>query len=341
MPSAAALAWTLDPDDPRAPSIEEWERMSHAQRAWVIESLPSEFPATEECLPEGTLHYEAVSGAREALRTHFGKLGRKICIEANMAVYYPREAMFSPDVMVVLDADDHPRNSWIVHAEGKGLDLCIEMVWLGWKKKDTKDKVKRYAELGIPEYFVFDMQERVLQGYRLTGRSKEYTQLSSKSGKLRSEVLGLNLSIEDTQLRFFHNNDAVLRADECITRLDAAVKKAGRRVQDEAERAEREAERARLAEQRARTETERAEREAERSRLAEQRARTETERAEREAALARTETERAEREAALARTATERAEREAERSRLAEQRLAEVLAEIEMLKRTKNRGSDA
>jgi Uma2 family endonuclease len=285
MPSAAALAWTLDPDDPRAPSIEEWERMSHAQRTWVIESLPSEFPATEECLPEGTLHYEAVSGAREVLRTHFGTLGRKICIQANMAVYYPREAMFSPDVMVVLDADDHPRNSWIVHAEGKGLDLCIEMVWLGWKKKDTKDKVKRYAELGIPEYFVFDMQERVLQGYRLIGRSREYTQLSPKSGKLRSEVLGLNLSIEDTQLRFFHNNAAVLRADECITRLDAAVKKAGRRIQDEAERA----------------------------RLAEQRARAET----------------------------ERAEREAERSRLAEQRLAELLAEIEMLKRTKNRGSDA
>jgi hypothetical protein len=125
MPATSPALWTLDPDDPRAPSVEVWERMTEAQRSRVTASLPSEFAATEECLPEGRLHYESVFWTQDSLRTHFDKLGRKIYIGANTAVYYPNERMFSPDVMAVLGVeDDHPRASWSVLEEGKALDVC-------------------------------------------------------------------------------------------------------------------------------------------------------------------------------------------------------------------------
>jgi hypothetical protein len=32
--------WRLDPDDPRAPSREVWERMSEAERQRVVDELP-------------------------------------------------------------------------------------------------------------------------------------------------------------------------------------------------------------------------------------------------------------------------------------------------------------
>jgi hypothetical protein len=70
--------WVVDPDDPRAPPTEIWERLTEAQRQQVVESLPSEFAPNEAQPPEGDQHTEAVYGARTALRRFFGKLGHSI-----------------------------------------------------------------------------------------------------------------------------------------------------------------------------------------------------------------------------------------------------------------------
>lgn len=40
--------YIVDPDDPRAPPHEVWERMNPEQRQRVVDSLPSEFPVTED-----------------------------------------------------------------------------------------------------------------------------------------------------------------------------------------------------------------------------------------------------------------------------------------------------
>jgi len=228
--------------------------MSDRERERVVASLPSEFEITEANPPEGDIHSDVVYGARDALRTYFRKLRRKIYIAANMAVYYPAERVFSPDVIAVLDVEDHPRDSWIVDAEGRGLDLCIEVHWLGRREKDFVGNVERYAQLGIREYFVCDLRRLELEGYRLPEvDAGVYTPLLPHARRLHSEVLDLDVGVDGQRLRFFHGSAAIPYADELIARLDAAVEEAGRHAQAEAERAN-EAER-RLAEAMAELET--------------------------------------------------------------------------------------
>jgi hypothetical protein len=250
MVSSSRPGWILDPNDPRAPSAEAWERMTDRERARVVATLPSEFEPTEASPPEGDIHSDVVYGARDALRTYFRKLRRQIYIAANIAVYYPGERMFSPDVIAVLEAEDRPRDSWIVSAEGNGLSLCIEVSWLGRRAKDFVGNVERYARLGIGEYFLCDLRRLELKGYRLGGEPGIYTPLLPKARRMHSEVLDLDLAIDGQRLRFFHGSAAIPYADELIARLDAAVEEAGKHAQAEAERAQAEAERAQDAERR-------------------------------------------------------------------------------------------
>ena len=99
---------------PRAPTQEEWDRMSAEERQAVLDSLPSEFPSTMP--PESGLHFEEKARVGDILKRHFKKVGRTAFVGVELAVYYPGEAAIAPDIMVVLDAPDHRRMSWSVSA---------------------------------------------------------------------------------------------------------------------------------------------------------------------------------------------------------------------------------
>ncbi|MBI4701121.1 MAG: Uma2 family endonuclease [Deltaproteobacteria bacterium] len=253
MPLRKVVLWSVDEDDPRAPPQVVWDGMSAAKRAHVVDSLPRELPATEACPPEGDVHYEAVARTRSSLRGHFRRLRRRIYVGNGLPVYYPAEAMFSPDLLAVLDVEDRTRNSWVVSAEGKGLDLALEIHWLGHRLKDVQRNVVRYAALGIGEYFVCDLRRLVLRGYRLVeSGAASYEPVVPQGGRLSSMALGLELALEGDRLRFYHGLAALPDADELIARLDAGVAAAKERAESEAQRAE-DAER-RLAEALARIE---------------------------------------------------------------------------------------
>jgi Uma2 family endonuclease len=245
-------AWTVDPDDPRAPPQEVWDQMSEEQRRQVIDSLPSEFEPTEAAPPEGDEHTEQVFGARTALRRHFQRAGRGVYIGTNLPVYYPGEAMFSPDVIAVLDVDPHPRPSWIVSQEKRGLDLALEVIVLGHRRKDLERNVRRYAELGISEYFVFDRPRLRLFGYRLPTTAGSYEPVLAQHGKYRSDVLGLELAIDGERLRFFVGDAPLPVADELIEKLEQWVDGLESRLAEAERRAEEEARRANAAEARLR-----------------------------------------------------------------------------------------
>jgi Uma2 family endonuclease len=236
--------WLVDPDDPRAPPQEIWDRLTETQRQRVLDSLPSEFEATEARPPEGDLHTEEVYGARTALRRFFGKTGRSIYIGTNLPVYYPGQAMFSPDVMAVLDVPIHPRSSWVVSREGKGLNFALEVIVLGNRRKDVKLNVERYATLGIGEYFIFDRPKLRLQGFRLRHTGGEYEQLIPQHGRLPSKVLWLDLGVERGRLRFFVGDAELPGADELILKLEGFVNDLETRVANAERRAEEEAHRA-------------------------------------------------------------------------------------------------
>lgn len=251
-----AEPWAVDPEDPRTPPVEVWERMSPEERRRVVGSLPSEFPPDEASPPEGDRHFLAKVRAREALSSFFARTGRRVYLACEMAVYYPGERMFASDLMAVCDVELRERESWVVSAEGKELDLALEIVVSGRRRKDLEDNALQYARLGIPEYFVFDRARLRLHGFRLAAGARAYQPIVPQAGRYGSRVLGLELAIEGERLRFFHGMAALPEAEELIVRLEGMLDDVEARLHRAEQRAEEEArlreEEARLREEEAR-----------------------------------------------------------------------------------------
>jgi len=216
-------AFVFDPDAPRAPSEEAWERMSPDERARVVSMLPAEVPLGI-FQPEGDPHRTTKNRALDALDTFFRKMGRRVHLSSDLAVYYPNETMFAPDLIAVVDVEPHERMRWVVSAEGKGLDLALEVYVAGDRAKDFTENVERYARLGIPEYFIFDWPQKTIRGYRVpAGGGRVYKPILPQGGRWASQVLGLDLVLESGQLRFFAGNAPLLEADELVVRLNGMV----------------------------------------------------------------------------------------------------------------------
>ncbi len=227
-------AYRVDPEDPRAPSQEEWERMTPEERTRIINSLPSEFPPSEGAPPEGDLHFEAKMRAREALGGFFSRIGRKVYLACELPVYYPGEPMFAPDVMAVVDVEPHSRMRWVVSAEGKGLDLALEVHVAGDRRKDLERNVERFARLGIREYFLFDRGRLRLSGWRLEEGKRVYRPILPQHGFYTSEVLGLELQLQGERLRFYLGRAPLPEAEEMIVTLEQMVEEAEEHRAEEA-----------------------------------------------------------------------------------------------------------
>jgi Uma2 family endonuclease len=243
--------YVLDPKDPRAPTLEQWEAMSPAERERVVNALPTSLPV-ETHPPEGDLHRKAKQGALGTLEEFFRRAGRRVYLSSELAVYYPGEPSFVPDVLAVLDVESHDRMRWVVAKEGRGLDFVLEVLVAGDPKKDLEANVVRYARLGIAECFVFDRARSRLYGHRIapTGGGT-YQRIVAQGGRYASKVLGLDLLVDGEKLQFFAGNAALEDSDQMIARLRTMMDNVLARAEQEAARAEQEAARADAAEQRA------------------------------------------------------------------------------------------
>jgi Uma2 family endonuclease len=241
--SRPSAAYEVDPKDPRAPSQEVWDALHPDERRRVLEMLPSEIERAEP--PEGDGHSRPKHRAFDTLLEHYRRLRRRIYLAMELPVYYPAEAMFAPDLLAVLDVDAHERDHWTVSHEGRGLDFVLEIHIRGRAKKDFEENVERYARLGIPEYFAFAPRRGRLAGWHLPDPgARVYRPIVPQGGRWHSRVLGLDLALEDTALRFYHGAAALLDTSELIARLSSMVDAATQRAEDESRRAEAETQRA-------------------------------------------------------------------------------------------------
>jgi Uma2 family endonuclease len=197
-----------------------WQSLTSAERAVLVESLPSEFPLAGP--PEGDPHRLPKQRALEALSEHFRRIKRRVYLSSELPVYYPGERLFAPDVIAVLDVEPGPRDRWVVSAEGKGLDFVLEIAVRGDTKKDLVTNVQRYARMGIPEYFAYEPLTPRLTGYRLDS-SGAYVRIVPQLGRWDSEVLGLGLSLEVGRLRFLSGSAPLPEAEELIARMGQMV----------------------------------------------------------------------------------------------------------------------
>ena len=245
MTSRATLPAGFDPTNPVAPTAEVWAALTEGERAAVCAALPVH--VEHDFMSEGDAHARAVLESSEMLVHHFGGGGsgnRQIYIGKSIMVYYPGEAGVAPDLFLVFDVADHDRNSYVVSAEGRPLDFVLEVISEGDAKKDLDRNVALYARLGIPEYFVLDLNRRRLHGFRLPEGASTYRQVMPQLGHIESEVLGLHLGLEGTRLRFYVGQAALPTARELRARIQASLDEVTESLRTEAQRAETEAQRA-------------------------------------------------------------------------------------------------
>ncbi|TMQ04636.1 MAG: Uma2 family endonuclease [Deltaproteobacteria bacterium] len=237
---------------PMAPSQEVWDALTPEERARVVDALPNEVTDAEIAMPEGDRHFQAKTRALDTLRGYFARQRRRIYLAAELPIYYPAEPRFAPDLLAVLEVEDHLRDKWVVSAEGKGLDWVLEVHVGGDRKKDAERNVARYARLGIPEYFLYDRARNQLFAHRLSAPGS-YTPIVPQRGRYESRVLGLEVEVARDRLRFFAGTAMLLESDELIVRLEQMLDEVQQRADDEARRREEaEGEIARLREELAR-----------------------------------------------------------------------------------------
>jgi Uma2 family endonuclease len=220
---------------PMAPSQEEWDALCAAERAEVVAALPGEVTDAEMAPPEGDRHFKAKVRALDALRGYFARQRRRIYLAAELPTYYPAAPRFAPDLLAVLDVEDKERDKWVVSAEGKGLDWVLEVHVGGDRKKDAEDNVVRYAQLGIPEYFLYDRARGRLAAYRLPEPdARVYTAIVPQHGLYESRVLGLHVQVERDRLRFYAGTALLLESEELILRLEGMLDELQQRAEEEA-----------------------------------------------------------------------------------------------------------
>jgi Uma2 family endonuclease len=220
--------------------------MSEEERARVVESLPGEVTDAEMSPPEGDLHMEAKVGALGALRGFFSRNGRRLYVASELPVYYPDEPRFAPDLLVVLEVEAYTRDKWVVQHEGRGLDFVLEVHVGGNRKKDAQRTVERYGRLGIPEYIVYDRKRQRLEGWRLAGPgARVYERMQAREGHFRSQVLGLELVVEQGRLRFYAGSLMLLEYEELVAQLhqeNEQLRRKNEQLEQKAEQLEQKAE---------------------------------------------------------------------------------------------------
>lgn len=223
---------------PVGPTVEAWQAMTLDERERFLLEVLDALSDPRAAMSEGRPHKKAKTRTLDLLGLHFGAMGRVVYLAEEMAVVYPGEDVFTPDVLAVVDVaepDDDQRLAWVVADEGRGLDLVMEVLHRGDRKKDLVDNVERYARLGIPEYFIYDRAQQRLLGYRLpTPASRRYQPIVPQQGRYSSSVLGLDLAIQGGVLRFFQGMAELFGSTDLIGRLTGMM----RDLEGKAEQAE-------------------------------------------------------------------------------------------------------
>lgn len=162
----------------------------------VIDGMPP-----SETMSEGMPHSDTKMAVVDRLRRFFRNSNRGILIAAELAVLYPGEHSFVPDILAVRDTELRRRNAWIVMDEGQGPDLILEIRNKGRRAEDYVRNVSWFARLGIPEYFVYDCLRGEIAAYRLpTKTAARHEPIIPQGGRYHSEVLDLDLSVADAAL---------------------------------------------------------------------------------------------------------------------------------------------
>ena len=188
--NGAALHWTPGPDELRLPSCED------------------------EPVPQNTRQLVAVVDSFDCLQRHW-RGRRDVFVGSDQFVHWdpaydsrdnPDNSPAAPDVYVAFGVANRHRNSYVVWEEGKPPDFVLEVASPSSRREDEQEKPRKYAKMGVPEYFLYDPEgklEPALAGFELGVEGYEplpTETLPCGVVGVRSEVLGLCLCVEPSGL---------------------------------------------------------------------------------------------------------------------------------------------
>ena len=122
---------------------------------------------------------------------------------------------FYPDCVVAFGVDPESiidRNGYVISEVGKPPDFVMEIASKTTSSRDETVKLEGYANMMVPEYWMFDgsgkgYYSRVLSGYRLVGDAYQPIELTEEAdGEVRgySPTLSLYLCVDvENRLRFW------------------------------------------------------------------------------------------------------------------------------------------
>ena len=151
-------------------------------------------------------HRDIMMDVLDTLEERF-RADEQVYISGNIFVYYRDETgemqAVAPDILAVRGVQKKKRRIYNIEKEGKAPEFVLELTSLSTKKEDLGNKRFVYANLGVKEYFIFDpfgdTIRPALRGFRL--ESGDY--LPIVGTRLKSEVLGLELRLEEGLLRLY------------------------------------------------------------------------------------------------------------------------------------------
>ena len=159
-------------------------------------------------MPESEVHFPLLAYWHAALYAHYRRLGRRVCVLADMLLLVEAEspsATVVPDVMVIFDREPGDRTSYKPWEEGKAPDLVLEVLSAATWRTDVYSKPSLYADLGVREYWTFDPRRirqdaPPLEGWQLARRGGHRKPLPQSIGRWHSPLLGLDLVPEGRHL---------------------------------------------------------------------------------------------------------------------------------------------
>ncbi len=169
--------------------------MSVGQRDLAVEL---QYPESDgKPLAETDIHRQLIIDLIFALENFF-RNAPDVYVSGNLLLYYeegnPKKNL-SPDVFVARGVGKSPRRVYKLWEEGHPPEVVIEVSSRATWGEDLQKKWMLYAQMGVKEYFIFDPEYDYLATPLLAYRLEEgqFVPLEVKDGRVRSQVLGLEL----------------------------------------------------------------------------------------------------------------------------------------------------
>ena len=171
------------------------------------------YPTKEDLMGESVLHAYLVRYLVLLLEYLFQ--GQVFGVYNNLNFFQtddPDEYPLAPDVAVVKGLPLQVVTSWRLGKTGPAPQVVFEIASKKTWKKDREDKVRRYAEIGVEEYFLYDptdpplwrdIPHRLLGWRRDKARQQMYTIPHDERGRLWSVQLDSWLVPDGDYLRLY------------------------------------------------------------------------------------------------------------------------------------------